>query len=71
MPYANPYANFPPLFVGKRRDMEGVTHTNNKKCKDITGYNEICKKNTLNPYTDVTQEMRDDALEAFEKYLSI
>ena len=49
MPYANPYANFPSLFVGKRRDMEGVTHTNNNKCKDITGYNEICKKNTLNP----------------------
>lgn len=35
----------------------------------LLGHSDITT--TMDIYTDVTQEMRDDALVAFEKYLSI
>ena len=42
---------------------------NIKAIQGILGHSDITT--TMDIYTDVTQEMRDDALEAFEKYLSI
>ena len=42
---------------------------NIKAIQGILGHSDITT--TMDIYTDVTQEMRDDVLEAFEKYLSI
>ena len=42
---------------------------NIKAIQGILGHSDITT--TMDIYTDVTQEMRNDALEVFEKYLSI